>query len=323
MLADDFDNGLRLLAENELHPALPATAFTVIQRQVAGTVAGRLHSPDYLTKRALLAGLYPPLDPKQREATTDTVASLTLDDVTAYYRRVFRPDLTTIVVIGNITPAQAKSAVERCFGDWKAEAAKPETLLPAVPPNQASATVVPDASRVQDKVLLAETLGLTRSNEDYYALELGNHVLGGAFYATRLYRDLRKESGLVYFVDSSFEIEQTRSVYVVEYACDPQNVSKARDLVVRNLKAMQTAPVTHAELTQAQTLLLREIPLNESSVKKIGRGLLDRATHDLPLDEPTRAAHRYVTMTANQVKAAFATWVRPDALVQVTEGPTP
>ncbi len=323
VLADDFDCGLQLLAENELHPALPAAAFKVIQQQVAGTVAGQLHSPDYLTRRALLAALYPPLDPKQREATPATVTGLTLDDVKNYYQHVFRPDLTTIVVIGDITPAQAQNAVEKYFGDWKAEGPKPATLLPSVPLNHTAATVVPDASRVQDKVLLAETLGLTRSNPDYYALELGNHVLGGAFYATRLYRDLRKEAGLVYFVDSSFEIEQTRSVYIVEYACDPPNVGKARGLVIRDLKAMQTAPVTPAELIQAQTLLLREIPLHESSIPRIARGLLDRATRDLPLDEPTRAAHRYVALTADQVQAAFAKWLRPDTLVQVIEGPTP
>ncbi|HUJ09322.1 MAG TPA: pitrilysin family protein [Verrucomicrobiae bacterium] len=323
VLATDFSRGLQLLADNELHPAFPPAAFKVVQQQVADTVAGRLLSPDYLTKRALRAALYPKHDPMQRQATPETVRALTLDDVKDYCQRVFRPDLATIVVIGDITPQQAQAAVAQYFGDWKTEGPKPETSLPPVPLNPASSAAVPDTSRVQDKVLLAETLGLVRSNADYYPLQLGNHVLGGAFYATRLYRDLREESGLVYFVESIFEIEQTRSVYAVEYACDPPNVSKARDLVMRDLKEMRTVPVTAAELRQAQALLLREIPLNESSIAKIGHGLLNRATHDLPLDEPTRAAHRYVSLTAAQVQAAFAKWLRPDALVQVTEGPPP
>ena len=99
---------------------------------------------------------------------------------------------------------------------------------------------MPDKSRVQVNVSLAETLGLNRFNPDYYALELGNHVLGGGFYATRLYQDLRENSGLVYFVSSSFGVGKTRSVYRVDYACDPQNVSKARAVVERDLKAMQT-----------------------------------------------------------------------------------
>ena len=105
-------------------------------------------------------------------------------------------------------------------------------------------THVPDSSRVQDKVTLAETLTLTRTNADYYALQLGNHVLGGGFYATRLYRDLREKSGLVYFVDSSFNVGLTRGVYQVEYACDPPNVSKARAVILGDLKDMQTKKVT-------------------------------------------------------------------------------
>ena len=115
---------------------------------------------------------------------------------------------------------------------WKAEGPKPNTLFPPAPTNAVSVTHVPDSSRVQDKVTLAETFPLTRTNADYYALQLGNHVLGGGFYATRLYRDLREKSGLVYFVDSSFDVGLTRGVYQVQYACDPPNVSKARAAII-------------------------------------------------------------------------------------------
>jgi len=67
---------------------------------------------------------------------------------------------------------------------------------------------------------------------------------------------------------------------------------------------MQTARYPQ-ELHQAKALLLREIPLSEGSVDSIAEGLIYRATHDLPLDEPTRAAHRYLKLTAEQVQAAF------------------
>ena len=125
-----------------------------------------------------------------REATPRSVLSLTLQDVRHYHRTVFRPDLTTIVVIGRTTPQAAQAVIARHFGAWKADGPKPQTLLPPVPPNGPSTTAVPDKSMIQEEVILAETLGLTRPHPDYYALELGNHVLGGAFYSTRLYQDL-------------------------------------------------------------------------------------------------------------------------------------
>ena len=320
---DHFERGVALLADNELRPALPEAAFAIVRRQVAETSAGNLQSPDFLTGQAVRKALFPKGDPSLRQATPTTVSSLTLKDVETYYQQVFRPDQTTLVVIGNISVDNAVRIVGKYFGDWKATGPKPDTVLPPVPPNQPSATVVPNSSRVQDKVILAETVGLTRHDPDYDALQLGNHVLGGGFYATRLYQDLREKTGLVYNVSSSFEVGRSRGIYQVDYACDPGNVSQARAIIVRNLHAMQSTPVSDDALQQAKAMLLRETTLAESSLEAIANGFLSRVNLDLPLDEPTVAARHYMSLTAEQVQAAFARWLRPADLVQITEGPAP
>jgi zinc protease len=323
VLTDHFDRGVELLADNLLHPALPEAAFKVVQEETKGVVAGRLESPHYLFRRALSKALYPEGDPALRQPTPQSVTSITLDDVKAYHRNVFRPDLTVMVIIGNVTVDQAEATIEKYFGHWKAVGPKPVTDLPAVPLNEPSESAVPDASRVQDAVVLAETVGLTRSHPDYYALQVGNHVLSGAFYATRLYHDLREKASLVYTVESLLDVGKTRSTFQVFYACDPPNVSRASNLVKRDLHRMQTSPVTPAELQQAKTLLLKEIPLSESSFEGIGRKLLYLALLDLPLDEPIHAANRYREITAEEVQALFAKWIRPEDFVQVSLGPKP
>jgi zinc protease len=323
VLPDHFDRGLQLLADNELHPAMPAQAFKIVQMKTARSVAGELQSPGFLSELAVDKGLYPPADPELRHATPQTVGSLTLAEEQDYYSRVFRPDLTTIVVIGKVSPDEAKNEIEKYFGSWTASGPKPQTDYPSAPDNKSSTAVVPDKSRVQDQVTLAETLEMNRFSPAYYALELGNHVLGGGFYATRFYRDLRMNGGLVYNVGSNFQFGRTRTTYTVTYACDPPNVSKARAIVVRDLEAMRTAPVTAQELQQAKALLLREIPLSESSVQSIAEGLLSRSATGLPLDEPEIAAKRYVALTAKDIQVAFAKWIRTTDLVQVTQGPNP
>ncbi len=177
--------------------------MAIFQRQLAQVVAVRNQSPRFLADRALREALFPATDPSLRDATAKSVSSLTMADLKAYYTKVFRPDETTIVVMGKITPEEAEAAVLRSFGAWKAVGPKPQTDLPAAPPNKAVVVAVPDHSRVQDSVMLAETMGLTRTDPSYYALKLGNAVLGGGFYSTRLSIDLRKNAGLVYTVDSS------------------------------------------------------------------------------------------------------------------------
>lgn len=321
VLANDFDRGLALLADNELHPALPAAAFKTIQRQLAESVAGELESPSYLAQHALESALLPKNDPGLRHATRRTLSSLSLSDVRNYYRRVFRPDMTTIVVVGNVAPDRVRSEIERYFGEWESHGPKPGIILPPVPTNLPSNTVVPNASREQAEVTLAETVSVTRSNPDYYSLNLGTQVLGGAFYASRLSRDLRENTGLVYDVSSTLKADPTRTFYVVSYGCDPRNVSRVRGIVEKDVEQMQAGLVSEEALDQAKALLLQQIPLDQSSVRNIAQNLISGVTSGLPLDEASVDAAKYLKVTAQDVQAAFAKWIRPHDFVQVTEGP--
>jgi zinc protease len=323
VLTQNFDAGTRLLAANELEPALPAQPMEVVRDQIARYVGGLNATPSHLTQRALRTALFGKTDPSLREATPESVSALTLDDVRAYHRSVFRPDLATIVVIGKVTPEQARAVIEKYFGAWSAQGPKPETDLPRVANNPPSAIAVPDDSRVQNSVVLAHTLDLKRSDDDYYALSLGSAVLGGGFYSTRLSVDLRKRAGLVYSVSSDLQAGRTRTLYLVQYACDPQNVTKASTMVVQELTNMQAAPASADELARVKALLLRQIPLGEASVSSIARGLLQRRELDLPLNEPELAARRYIALSPTDVQNAFKKWIRPADLVRATQGPVP
>ena len=323
VLKENFSRGVQLLADNELHPALPQRAFEVVKEQTTQLVAGNLESPGYKTSKALQLALLPPGDPSLREVTPATLKNVTLDDVKKYYASTMRPDLTTIVVIGDVTPEEAKAVITKWFGEWKATGPRPETTLPPVPVNKASAANIPDPEAVQDSVDLSEELAVNRFDPDYYPLQLGTHVLGGGFYATRLYHDLRQVAGLVYNVDVGLSAGKTRATYSVSYGCDPDKVSKARALIERDLTQMRKEPVSAAELHQAKALLLRQIPLGESSEEAVAGGMLAHAMIGLPLDEPVRAAKKYAALTADDIKAAFARHVRTDNLVQVVRGPAP
>ena len=323
VLKEYFSKGVQLLADNELNPALPEQAFEITRGQLAQFVAGNLVSPGYRASRALSLALVPAGDPTLRETTPDTVSKLTLDEVKQYHAATVRPDLTTIVVIGDITPEEARATIEKWFGGWKATGEVPNTDLAAIPVNKPSAANVPDDQAVQDTVTLAEQLNLNRFDPAYYPLQLGNHVLGGGFYATRLYHDLRQLNGLVYTVNVSMNASKTRASYSVEYGCDPQNVSKARDLIVRDLKQMQAQDVSDAELLQAKALMLRQVPLSTSSEDSVAEELLGYAEVGLPLDEPVTAAKKYMALTADDVKNAFAKEIDTGNLVQVVRGPAP
>ena len=321
VLSAHFERGVQLLADNLLHPAFPEAMFRIQKAQLSAEVAGELRSPDYRLRRAVDQALLPAGDPALRQTTPATVEALTLRDLQDYYSRVFRPDMTIMVIAGNITPERARKAIETYFGGWKSSGPKPQVLLPPVPLNKAATLSIPAPGRVQARVALTQTLGLTQADPDRYALELGNRVLGGGFFASRLFRDLREKTGLVYAVSSSVELGPTRSFYSIDFACDPKNVAKARAIVEADLQQMQTVLVGQEELDRAKALVLREIPLAEASIDSAATGLLSRAAADRPLDEPLRAARAYLALSAEQVRDAFARWVRVSDFVQSLQGP--
>ena len=318
-----FAQGMKLLADNELHPAMPERAFMVMQHNQAGAAAGTIKSPGFLNSIHLDRALYPNNDPGLRYATPKSIQSLKLADVKAYYGKTFRPDMTTIVIAGDVTPAAARKAVAASFGDWKASGAKPETDYPAVPMNKPSQFHTPDSSDVQDSVTLVQDVGLDYNSPDRYAVTLGNQVLSGGALSSRLWRDLRVKNGLVYGVRSGLDLDAKRGQFKVSYGCDPDKVAKARAMVVRDIQQMQKEPVSAEELHTAKGMLLRRIALGESSFGSIAGRLLTLSLQGKPLDSYTVAAHKYKALDAKAIQTAFAKYLRPDDFVTAVKGPAP
>ncbi|NLE01948.1 MAG: insulinase family protein [Fibrobacter sp.] len=318
-----FSKGVSLLADNLLNPSFPPEAFTVIRNRISSQFAGELQSPDYITNRAILSALLPKGDPQLREPVPSKINKLTVKDAESYYTNVFRPDMTTIVVIGKISPDSAKTVIWNNFKEWKATGKKPQTDYPPVTLNKAATVVVPDKSRIQDAVYLSEIIKVKQSTRDYYALQLGNQILGGSNFSSRLYKDLRINNGLVYHVGSTIDISKKRGTFIVTYACNPDNVVKAKSITIQNIKQMRTSPVQNTELHQAKALMVRQIPLSEASIKSIASGLLKRSVEGLPLNEPTLAATEYLRINPIDMKLAFFRWIFPENLVEVIKGPTP
>ena len=109
---------------------------------------GELQSPGYRTSRAFRFALLPPKrSPVARNNAAIPCWRVKYKDVRSLLRQAFRPDLTTIVVIGDITPEEARPVIEKYFGEWKATGPKPEVVLPPFPVNKPSAVTVPDPAK--------------------------------------------------------------------------------------------------------------------------------------------------------------------------------
>lgn len=317
--SDNFEKGMKLLAANELHPAMPQRAFAVMQKNQSGAAAGRIKSPGFLNSHHTDKALLPEGDPQLRYAKPDTIDSLSLDDVKNYYDAVFRPDMTTIVIIGNVDPEQARDVVANTFGDWQAEGNKPETDYASVPLNKAGRFQTPDSSAKQASVTLTQMVDLGYDDPDRYALRLGSQVLGSGFNSL-LMHDLRSKHGLVYGVSSGVSLSKNRGRFHISYGSDPDKVDKARSLALRDVRKMQDETIDDDRLHAAKGKKLRQIQLRKSSFGTIAGQLLTYGMENKPLNSDTIAAQKYYDMTADQIQSAFQQYVRPDAFVTAVKG---
>ena len=132
----DFARGVELLADNLLHPALPADAFGIIKQQTAEYLEGQMKSPGYQADRALKTGLLPSGDPGLREPIPQTVArrrSTTCGNIT---RRRFAPDLHDHHDHRRHRPCRRRApSIEKYFGAWMADGPTPDPTLPPAPKN--------------------------------------------------------------------------------------------------------------------------------------------------------------------------------------------
>jgi zinc protease len=319
----NFDRSMTLLGQNELQPRLDQGTLDVVRRRAIDGLQTELGSSHALALQRAAEKLLPFNDPELRQPTVAGVQGLSLDDVKNYYAKTMRPDLTTIVVVGNVTAAQARAAVDRAFGAWKATGPTPVTDLSPVPLNPPGEVKIPLPNIRQDYVTLEQLVPLQRSAPQYYPLLLGNTVLGGGSLGpeqSRLFRDIRQNAGLVYSINSQYVSGGARSRFSIEFACAPSNESHIESLVNEELAQMRKEPIGDFELSLMKASLVRRMLLGGASVSQIGSSFLDYSTSGLPLDQAQIDAQKMLATDANAIQQAFSTYIKPENFVRTIEG---
>jgi zinc protease len=301
-----FERAVALLAQAQLQPRFDEATFELARRRAVEEL------------QTALSG-----DPELRDPPVAGLEALTLDDVKAYYAKTFRPDLTTIVIAGNVTADAARSTVEREFGAWQAAGAAPDVRLAPLPLNP-SGEVRLSLPVDQDTVMFQQIVEVARSSSDTYPLLLGNAILGGGSLGpeqSRLFRDLRQNAGLVYTIASRLAPRRGRYELSIEFACLPANQPRISALIDDEIKRMQTEPVGTFELALAKASTVRQTVIADSSIDAIGGELLDDAANGFPFDQRQIDARATLQTDARAIVAAFATYIHPQNFVRVIEGP--
>ena len=318
--ATDFRALLDELADDVRHPLFPADKFELVRSQLSAYAGKRALQAGFEAQRLFNAALYPVGDPIQRIATERSIGGVTLDDVKAFHARYVRPDLTTLVVVGDVDPVLVAREVQEAFGDWTASGVKPDARLPEIPLPTPQTRVV--TTSTQDVSVELGAPAIARGSADYDALSLANAIYGGAgSFESRLFREVREQRGLVYNVSSAIDATRDRGVFTVSFSAIPSKIDAAEVLVRSELKRMQNDDVTAEELTRAKTRIVATQLNAEQATASIASDLLHIGLDELPSSYYATLADRYAGITAADVRRAAQLWFHPDNLVEVRIGP--
>jgi zinc protease len=318
--AGDFPKLLDALADDVRHPLLPADKFTLVRSQLAALAGRRALQAGYEAQRLFDDALYPAGDPVLHVASEQSIDAVTLDDVKSYYAQYVRPDLTTLVVVGDVDPATVAREVAARFGDWTASGTKPDPHLPPIPLPSPQTRIVMTAG--QDTTVQLGAPALARTSPDYDSLSLANAIYGGdGSLDSRLFREVRERRGLVYGASSELNADRDRGTFTVSFSAVPSKIDAAEAVVRAELKRMQTDDVGADELARAKTRVVATQLNAEQATATIAGDLLRIGLNDLAPSYYATLATRYAQITAADVRHAAKTYFHPDNLVEVRIGP--
>jgi zinc protease len=317
--ADDVTTFLDALADDVRHPAFPTDKLALVKQQLAAVASRRALDPNYRSQRAFAEALYPAGDPALRESTAASVNAITLDDVKAYHAQYVRPDMTTLVIVGDVDPAAVAREVAARFGDWTATGPKPDPHLPPIPLPAAKRQNV--ETQAQDVNVQLGAPALARTNPDYDALVLANAIYGGGATDARLFREARDKRGLVYGAYSSLQAGRDRGTMMISFRAVPSKVAAADAVVRSEMKRMQNERVSADELARAKTRVVAAAIDAEQATGAIASDLMRIGSDDLPPSYYATLAQRYAKITPADVQRVARKYFHPDNLVEVRTGP--
>ncbi len=248
----------------------------------------------------------------------DTVSRIGRDDLLAFYRRHYTASQAVIAIMGDVTRAEAEAISEQIArGLPRTDGAAP--VLPRVEPLAGGITRIVAHPAAQSHILIGAP-GIRRDDPDYFPVFVGNHILGGGGFTSRITEEVRQKRGLAYSAYSYFSPLQVRGPFVIGMQTRRDQADEALAVVRKTLNDFVRDGPTEQELQAARQNIIGGFPMRIDSNRKIHGYLALIGFYGLPISYLEDFVANVERVTAADIKSAFARRVDPEKLVTVVVG---
>lgn len=311
------------LAAREIgEPSFPADIWERERQQINAAIKEANTKPATIAGRTFAKLVYG-TQPLGQETTEATLAAIDVAAMRQRYDRLIQPCRAKLSIVGAVTRAQADAIATQLLSRLPATTACEP--LPPVPEVAALAAPVEENvpfDSAQAHVVVGQP-GYVRRDPDHFALTVGNYILGGGGFVSRLMNEVREKRGLAYSVYSGFSPGLQAGAFRVAFQTRPDQAAAAVKVSREVLAKFVAEGPTQAELKAAKDNLIGGFPLLLDSNAKLLGNVANIAWNDLPLDYLDTWTARMNAVTAADIKTAFARKLQPERMVTVVVGGKP
>ena len=302
----------------------PTYDAKIVEREKQRTITSLQEAetkPEFVLERRFkksVYGTYPLAD----SPTVKSVAAVNVSDLKEFHRQFYRGDRMIVSIVGDVSSAEAKEIVQ--------------TLLKQIPQSGPAIAKLPQLQRSPMEPLAQRedqipfdsqqahiAMGMTavaRNNPDYFPLLVGNYILGGGGFVSRLMSEVREKRGLAYSVFSYFAPGKENGIFQAGLQTKNDQASQALEVMSSTISQFIADGPTPSELVAAKANLVNGYPLRIDNNRKLLDNVSSIAWNDLPLDTMDVWTKQVDAVTLEQVKAAFQKYLAMDRMKIVVLG---
>lgn len=316
----ELDPALGLMADVAQHPALAADELDRQRALAIDSVNVAMHSPAAVARMAsarLVYGAAPYGHPAG--GTARSLAAITREDIQNAYRSAWTPAGTTLILSGDIEPAQARALAERYFGSWTGAAPSPAPAAPVPAASDAANIVVIDMPGSGQAAVAVTRNTIARNDPGFYRALVANAVLGGG-YSARLNQEIRIRRGLSYGSGSSIDARRAPGPFSALTQTRNDAAAEVLGLTLAEMQRLGAQPVPAAELDARRASLLGDFGRDAETTSGIASTIASYVLRDVSPEEIGRYQQAVLAVTPADAQAAARNLLSPAGATIVIVG---
>ncbi|WP_298391578.1 insulinase family protein [Hydrotalea sp.] len=318
-LTANFKKLFTIMADITFHPSFPADELEKIRKKELSALAQSKDDPNSIAGNVVSRLLYSANHPYGEIETDSTVKNVTAANIKNYFTIYWKPNISYLVFVGDITKEEAKELAETYFGKWQqADVPKPKYPVPSNPDKPIIAIVDRPVS-VQSVINFVQTEPFKPGDADVIPVRVMNNILGGGA-SSRLFMNLREKHGFTYGAYSAVNPDKLIGSFNAEASVRNEKTDSAVGEFLKEFELMRSTPVSESEVELSKNTLSGAFARSLENPATVANFALNEAIYHLPSDYYQNYLKNIAAVNAGTVMEMAKKYIQPQHMYTVIVG---